>query len=55
LPKRLVMRPTSAPIITPPESDCQQNDAMKASVSDAAGMDASPTGAACDTHAVIVV
>ena len=52
-PKRLVMRPTSAPIITPPESGCQQNAAMKASVADAAGRDASPSGTTPDTDAPI--
>ena len=54
-PTRLVMRPTSAPIITPPESGCQENAAMKAPVADAAGKDASPSGAARDTHAPIIV
>jgi hypothetical protein len=34
-PKRLVMRPTSAPITTPPESGCQQNAAMRMFVADA--------------------
>jgi len=47
------MRPTSAPIITPRESGCQQNTAIKAPVADAAKKDASPSGAACDTDAPI--
>jgi hypothetical protein len=41
-PKRLVMRPASAAIITPPESSCQQNAATKAPVTDASGKDAAP-------------
>jgi hypothetical protein len=47
------MRPTSPPIITPPKSGFQENAAMKASVAESAGRDASPSGAACDTHASI--
>jgi hypothetical protein len=54
-PKRLVMRATSDPIITPPESGFQEMAAMKAPVADAAGRDASPSGAACDTDAPIKV
>jgi hypothetical protein len=50
---RLVMGTLSAPIITPPKSGRQENAAMKTSIADAAGMDASPTGAARDTDASI--
>ena len=47
------MRPTSAPIVTPPESGCQVNAAMKAPVADTTGKDAAPSGAACDIRAPI--
>jgi hypothetical protein len=36
------------PRLYPPESGCQENAAMKASVADAAGRDSSPSGAAGD-------
>jgi len=54
-PKRLIMRPTSAPIIAPPESGRQENVAIKASVADAARKDAAPSVTARDTDEPIFV
>ncbi len=45
--------PTSAPIITPPKSGCRENAARQALVADAAGKDASPSGAVCHTEGPI--
>jgi hypothetical protein len=52
---RLVVWPTSAPIITLPESGRQENAAMKTSIADAAGKDGSPSGTTPDMVAPIII